>query len=226
MYQKDKRPKSHRKRKIVRRIVFLISIIVIGLIIYGLLHLNSNTVIKQAQPVTQKVTLSKKSTVHFDAPNYGLDLPNDWKFIGKEHSGYTLYHYRAILGGTDSRELDIYEDTIPLNFSLNRALAVEHQDDHLIIKGEVSDNCANYTKTPTATPQIGVRAKWQNIDFLCDEGNTERNVIGTVSTDGLNFIRLTGIKNGTHQYLFTYHDHSVSPDYQILYDALQSFKVK
>ena len=69
-------------------------------------------------------------------------------------------------------------------------------------------------------------AKWESIDFICDSGNYQRDVVGSVSGDGLNNINLTGPTKGPHRYFFTYTDNNSQPDYAIFSEALKSFKAK
>jgi hypothetical protein len=128
---------------------------------------------------------------------------------------------------TDGQVIEIYENVIPVNFAVNRELDVTGAVSHITLDGVASDNCITYTRNgPTAISQVGVSAKWQGISFLCDEYNTEQDVIGTSSTDGVNTVILQTSHGVSHKFFFTYTDYNVSPDYSVFYNALNSFAMR
>jgi len=74
---------------------------------------------------------------------------------------------------------------------------------------------------------VGASAKWQGIDFLCDQNNLERDVVGTSSLDGINTVSLNSPSGGgAHKFFFTYTNQSINGDYSVFTDAVTSFKMK
>ena len=91
----------------------------------------------------------------------------------------------------------------------------------------VSENCVNFTDAKYKDGRTGIApAKWQNIDFLCDMANIQRPVVGAISSDGINYIKLTGPTTGEHKLFIVFADYGVNPNYSVLYDILDSFKMK
>lgn len=224
---------GHRRKNLKHRRKFVAGLSLLLLIglgaagIYIKELLNTPAVVTNAKPVTEKVRYDETLTKH-DEINFSLHLPSDWKKIPSPAGPYTTYSWQTSHKGTDGELITIYEDTLPLNLAVNRVVVLEPQGDSVIIKGGVSDNCITFTKKtqPTAN-QAGVPAKWMGIDFLCDQSNQARNVIGTSSADGINKTVLKSPTTGkSTAYLFTYSNQSVSPDYTTLINALGSFKIK
>jgi len=223
MYKLNTRGKSKR-----RRIIFwlIITILVLLLLLIAFIiirdRLRPKVAIKQANAVSTKVVYSSQ-TKHYDEPDFGIDLPATWHAVPRPAGTYESFTWQSSDVVTDGQQIEIYEDVIPVNFAVNRALIVEGETDHVALNGSASDNCATFTKNLSAS-QVGVPAKWQGVSFLCDQANQQRDVIGTSSTDGVNTVILldqgTGVK---HKFFFTYTDYATNPDYTIFYNALGSF---
>ncbi len=226
MYQVGQRGRKKNGR---RRLIWLvIALLCLGfmawVVIFLLSHLKSKMTIKQAPAITTKVTYDAK-TKHYDEPDFEIDLPLDWQVAASPANGpYHLYRWQDKAG----QLIEIYQDTIPVNFAVNRVLIVEGQVDHLQPSGTASDNCSVFTKSVTAAPnQVGVPAKWQDVSFLCDQYNKQRDVVGTSSTDGVNTVILKQPSTGaSHQFFFTYTNHSTNPDYTPFYNALNSLRLR
>jgi hypothetical protein len=122
------------------------------------------------------------------------------------------------------RRIDIYIDNVPSSLAVNRLLPVQVNQDQLQPQGVVSDNCTDFT-TPTAqSAQTGtIDAKWNGVDFLCDTGNYERDVVAIGSASGP--ISLTGPKTSTHKILLVYTDNTTQPDYSIFTAIVESFRI-
>jgi hypothetical protein len=91
--------------------------------------------------------------------------------------------------------------------------------------GDVSDNCTTFTNGADSH-QATQAAKWDGLPFLCDTGNYERDVVGIVSSDGSNTVKVTGTTGATHRFFITYTDNSPSPDYTVFTAALRTFQAK
>ena len=89
----------------------------------------------------------------------------------------------------------------------------------------VSDNCATFTPATNAATGVST-GKWQGTNFLCDEGNYERDVVGTASAQGINTLTLTGSTTGSHKVFLVYTNNNINPDFSVLYGILESFKLK
>jgi hypothetical protein len=221
--RKSKDPKKQRRRRLV---FFCVLLLLAGMSWWVYKYaFKPNTSVKQAKAVVTKVTFDESKTKHFDEPNFGIDLPTDWIEQRHDTTPYNVYTFQGASKTTTERRIDIYEDKIPVGLSLNRALAVESNGPKIALRGEVSDNCANYTKDPRTTNNDSVKAKWQNFDFLCNEANSARNITGTVSAEGNNQLTLTGA-TGQHRYFLVYGENSYTPDYRVFYSAVESLQVK
>jgi len=226
MYQAGQPPKRKRRRITWLVIILIIILLLLLLGLWARSYFRPQTTINQAHAQSSKVTFNS-ATKHYDEPDFGIDLPATWHAVPRPIGPYQSYSWQSSDQVTNGQVIEIFEDTIPTNFSVNRALIVNGEVNHLSLEGGASDNCAQYTKPVHTTPnQVGVQAKWQGVDFLCDQGNTQRDVIGTSSTDGVNTVILLNQTTGKkHKFFFTYSDYSQNPDYTIFYNALQSVRM-
>ncbi len=229
LYQANRPAKSKKRRRITRLIVFLI---VVALVFAGYVFIKNllkpETVIKQSKSTQRKITYDDTKTKHYEEPDFTIDIPAVWTPVARPAGPYQSYSWQISDHGTNGQVIDIYEDTIPPNYGFNRALIVTGQGDHLNVEGTASDNCEKYTKNSVAASgQVSAVAKWQGVDFLCDLGNTTRDVIGTSSTDGLNTVILKNPSTGVaHKFLFSYTNHGTNPDYNVFYQAIQSVRMQ
>ena len=220
---------TRRKR---RRIMWsLIALMVIGLglagglIIQRLIH--PKTTLNQAPAIVTKVKASAVPIKSYDEAAFSIELPNDWKVGERSTAPYNVYRWQGTSKSTNATMLEIFQDTIPVKVPVNHVLAVTADGNQVTADGEISDNCANFTKDTSATPGVsGVHGKWQGIDFLCDLNNTARNVVGTSSAAGINSVSIKGPSGSSHKFFFSFTDHSLSSDYTPFYNALLSFRVK
>jgi hypothetical protein len=230
LYSLDTRGKKRRKWR--KRLSWLIILLVIaGLISYAVVlilrELKPETTIKQATPIKTHVSYETKTTRYKEA-NFTIDILKDWKQIPRPAGHYQTYTWQTSDSGTDGQVLTIYEDTIPANFAVNRVLIVRGEGEHLVQTGTASDNCSKYTRDSKASAgQVGAAAKWQDVDFLCDQSNKQRDVIGTSSLDGVNTVIMKGPTAGQHKYFFSYASYNAAnPDYTPFYNALNTFKMQ
>lgn len=218
--------KTHRSHPV--RWLIIVVLILGGGIWWGLKQLKPDTQITQAKVVTKKLETNDQ-TVTFHEGAFSIDLPKGWQFMSKQVDIYTIYHFRSALPGEDgNRLIDVYEDSDLPNFAENRMLPVTATEDGGLSTDAslISDNCTAYTIGSLATQKtVAAPAKWQDIQFLCDVGNTLRNVVGTGSTDGLNRVNVKTATSRPHHYFFTYTDNNYKPDFTVFTKAINSFKV-
>lgn len=188
-------------------------------------QLKPQTTIKQSKAVTTTVSYDSANKSYTE-PDFTVSLPAAWQPVARPPGTYQTYTWQTSDSETDGQQIQIFEDTIPVNFSVNRALIVAGENDHLTLQGSVSDNCSNFTRgTSTIPNEPGAPAKWQGVTFLCDQRNLERNVTGTSSTDGINTVILKTSQGVSHKFLFVYSNQSTNPDYTVFYDVLQSLRM-
>lgn len=227
-YRIHNRPPGKRKSRIIGVIVFIIFVIllVVGFIIVRN-WLKPQATVTSAKAVTKKVNFDTK-VKSYDEGDFTIEMPTTWAPIPRPPGPYKSFTWQTSSKGTDGQEIVVYEDTIPVNYAVNRMQVVAAAGAQLTLIDSISDNCSKYTKNTVNAPnQVGVPAKWQGVDFMCDQSNQQRDVIGTSSTDGINTVIMVSPTTGaSHKFFFTYTDHNISPDYTVFAQALQSFRLK
>ncbi len=206
---------------------FLSLIVMGGLIIGGVIFIRHlftpRTVITQSEAVTHYYSGSNTPTQQINEQLFSVVLPASWKTASNPGSPYTIYSWQGS-GADADRRIDIYIDNVPVSFAVNRLQPVQVNTDQLQPLGSVSDNCTTFTTPTTQSAQTGtIEAKWNGIDFLCDTGNYERDVVA-IGADTAT-ITLTGPKTGSHKILLVYTDDSAQPDYTIFSSIIQSFQI-
>jgi hypothetical protein len=223
MYQLGKRSTHTKRALLVALVALLIALATTGLLLANH-YLKPDTKLAQAQGLVTVVTAQRGEVQQINEPVFSLEIPKNWKAVTAPKNPYNIYSWRGTTTEDAPRSLDIYVDTIPANFVVNRLMPVQVADNRLVILNTVSDNCANFTGIGTQTPKPdSVKAKWAGVDFLCDMANINRNVTGIGSVGGINTVTLSG-PSGKHSFFFTYTDNSGQPDFTIFTAALQSFK--
>ena len=223
MYRLDERIDRKKKKKL-KRLIMLSIFILLSLAIYFIYKINHvKTTIHQSSGTVSVVVSPDSQTNTYDEGDFTIAIPKSWQPVKVPSSLYKIYEWKTTIGG--SQILDIYQDSIPQSFPVNRELALQPDGGRVLTIGLVSDNCANFTKT-TGASTLAIPAKWQGVNFLCDEANYERDVIGTGSDSGINSIALTGDISGTHKFFFVYNNYSISTDFTLFYQILGSFYLK
>lgn len=199
----------------------------VGVSLAGWLFLRSlhqTSTITNSKPVTTKVSYQGK-TKHYNEGDFTIDIPAEWQAMPRPPYTYQSFTWHNT-DKSNAVELEIYEDTIPTNFAVNKALIISGAVNHIELTGPASDNCEKYTKDPASNPaELGVPAKWQNVNFLCNRNTSSRDVLGTSSTDGINSVLLKSTSGTSHKFFFTYTDNQINPDYTIFYNALATFSM-
>lgn len=225
-YHIHKRTRDRRRR----RILILIILLLLGFGIYWLLHLHIKPQqnIKNGKATVTNFNPNNAPKVHINETLFTVDLPAGWKETGHITHPFNFYMYQG--GDGNAQLLSIYIDAIQTNLAVNRVLPVQAQGNQLS-HDAVSDNCitfvspTTYNSSQAQTIKI-VDAKYQDVTFHCDVGNFERDVVGTSTLTDVNKVVLTGPTVGPHPVFFAFTDNTKSPDYNVLYDIVDSFRLK
>lgn len=220
-YRLGYRPKR-RGRKVVAVVIPVLLILggLGGFLAWDVLRQETTVVSGPGRSVPQVLDeqTSLQQTV-IDQPLYSLQLPPDWKEVERRNAATEQsITWQAKKKGEDNRWLKVYVDKVPADLAFNRLLPVDPGGNAISYR-QISDNCANFTN-PGTNNKIPTASKWQQIPFICDLPNFVQNKVGT------NPIELAGPTKGKHRYVFLYTDHNIQPDYNILYNALKTFKAK
>lgn len=219
-------PKKHRGRK-VALIIFCALLVVGGLagaVLWDAAKNQSSTVSGPGHTVAQVLDEQTATPTTVDEQLYTLQLPAEWKEVDRRNSAQELsVTWQAKKKGEDNRWLKVYVDRIPPDLAINRLLPVDAVGDTVAFR-QLSENCTNFTAA--ANKQLPAPSKWQQVNFICDLPNYVQNKVGTGSTEGVNSVKITGQTRGEHRYFFMFTDHNNTPDYNIFYSALKSFKAK
>lgn len=187
--------------------------------------LKPNTQISKSAGTVRKVTLPKTKTQTVDGGTFTLGLPTDWQRGPEIEGNYQVYRWQKITSQV-GQIIDVYVDTIPPNFGLNRVITVRSEGDRILASTGVSDNCAEFTKDISPSERLAAKARWEGADFFCDLANPERNVVGITTKQQLNAVSLQGASSGSHRYFIVYTENSMSPNYDPFLTALQTFRAK
>jgi hypothetical protein len=224
MYKLGERP--HHKQKLYAFLILLLA----GLIMLGVwaadTYLQPETTLSDSQGVVRHVDIAKPLTKEVSNSIFSMDILKNWHTQKSQLIPQAQYSWRGTGKEESSRSLEVYVDAIPTTMAVNKLLPLRSAGNRVVVGDNISDNCINFTDSTKADKKTGkVAAKWSGVNFYCDTGNYTRNVIGTGSPDAINSVRLVGKAAGSHQFFFVYTDHSAEPDYTILTDLLNSFRV-
>lgn len=225
MYHVGKQIHKHRRSK--RIVIVLLLAVLFTVLVYWLMHLRiaPAATIRNDAPVSKNYAASQDAKVAVDKPEFKMELPHGWterKVIASPTG--PRYTFSAQTG--EAKVLDIYIDNPPTNLAINRAIVVSAQGSSLTHE-YVSENCVNFTDPKAKSAQTGFApARWQEIDFICDMANYSRQVVGTLSRDGMNQVRTTGLSGTVRKVFMTYTDNDITPNYSVFYDILNSIQFK
>lgn len=223
--------RSQRKKRVRRRvaIVLVLLLLVGGSYGYAKFQDSMKETITNAPARTYEAYPADTESKTFDEAAFSFEAPKDWKLVGRESGTVNKFSYQSTKKNFDARNLDIYMDKLPPDMAVNRTVAVKSQGATLS-HGEASENCTSFATTNQAAGstanQLVIRARWDGVEFLCDNDTKFRNIFGTTSAEGINKVVLTGPKTGPHTLFFVYTDHTSMSDHTIFYKMLESFKVK
>jgi hypothetical protein len=226
---KSKKWEAKPSHKLIHTMLtILITLVVVGVATGAykyFLHDTQTTIKNDAAPAIVKTVVAPNAArAHFDEADFSMDLPSDWKRLTPSISTYAEYKYQASQKNADNRYLSVYVDRIPLDMAVNKEVALQSNGDSLS-HGNVSDNCTTFTTKATPS-SLKMPAKWDGVSFLCDMDAVTRNVVGTSSPSAVNSVTLTNVGFTEHKFFFVFEDDNYNPDYGIMYNMLDSFKVK
>ncbi len=218
--------RSHTKnrRRLTIWLFVIIALILVGLFVKRALR--PDTTINQSAGVTSEVIIPKPATKQIDESLFSFTVPADWHLLSHDTNPFNVYTYVNTNPKDSGRSLKLYIDTIPLSLGVNRAQQVQSDGTHITPVGDVSDNCSSFTKPTSDPPSVSTPATWNGLPFLCDLGNYQRDVVGTLSSDGLNKVLLSGPTVGKRNLFFTYNEQNIQGNYDIFTAILNSFKLK
>lgn len=231
-YKYGHRVAKRRPRKAL--IVLVLSILVLGAVgsfVYLDVRNSVSTEVAGESRVVSQVLSENSQVKEVKEPFFTMELPEDWKETGRnQNSLYNSISWQATEKGKDNRYLTLYYDRIPADYPVNRLLPVRAQG-NTIAYGDLSDKCETFTGTTkkgtgNAVSAIPVLSKWRDVPFMCNIPRFNDNEVGTGTPEAMNSVTVTGPTQGTHKYFFVYADRNFQPDYNILYNALESFQAK
>lgn len=224
-YYVGERAYTHRRTKLA--FFALLILVIIGIAI-ALHFLRPNTNLgKKPAAVTRTIRYDTALPQRYNQPLFSINLPADWKSNPANSESPTPdYIWQGTTKDDVTRWLAVYVDRDLSGLAVNAELHVQGNGRGINVLGDVSPNCISYTKAPHGAGTSSVPSKWQNIPFLCDTGNYERDVVGTVSPDGLNTINFKGTNGVTHHFFIVYTDSSYIPDYRLFQAILKTFQFK
>lgn len=224
MYQVDKR--IHRHKKLQRLAIALLVLVVLATFVYWLFHLRITPKqdIRNSAPVSTNYNVQTVSKIQVEKPELHMELPSGWKEISYAPSP-TAPKYGFKSESKDAQQIELYLDNPPLAMAVNKVIVVNAAGDGLGYDA-VSDNCTTFTGPLKPGDTGNLPGKWQGMDFICDMGNYQRAVVGTISKDGVNQVNITGPTIGTHKFFIAYTDNNINPDYTVFYNILRSLNFK
>lgn len=203
-------------------------------LLYGLyvfFKQDTEDTISNNEAVVSQVEDSRMAKLTFNQQDFTIATPANWALYKKTESPDSKVYYLKSTEKNVARTLVIYVDADTKSFAVNKTIPVSVAGSKLSV-GQVSDTCSNFvgqTSGQTALQsqkQPDTLAKWQNITFLCDMSNVNRNAIGISSTDGLNTVGVAGKSSIKRNYFFIYTDHSNTADTALFVEILRSFEAK
>jgi hypothetical protein len=221
MYRLGERNESHRGFYIWL-VAFLVALV--GASFVALHFVGTNTHISKAPaPVTHKITYDTTDVTYVE-PLFSIAVPSDFKAAHVDEGPQATYTWEGTKGDNTDRWISVYVDNIPTSLAVNRVIHVQSNGKLISVISDVSDNCTTFGAAVSQGSGV-IQAKWEGLSFLCDTGNYTRDLVGTVSPDGINNLIMTGTQ-GKHSFFITYTDNSFSTDYSIFTKALKSFTMK
>jgi hypothetical protein len=223
MYQFRHKTKSHKPRRTALYLIGAVVLVALGYLISQVLR--PTTSLQQSAAVTSEVVVQKPATKTIQESFFSFTAPADWRLLSHETKPYNVSTWVKTDPKISGRSLKIYVDSTPATLGVNRAMQIQTDGRHMTPIGLVSDNCSTFTKATSNPPSVSTPAIWNGLPFLCDLGNPARDVVGTVSADGLNKVVLNGPKAGKHTFFFTYNEQNIQGDYDIFSKILETFKL-
>ena len=225
MYKINKRRRNNYKIIIILFVFIPLVALLAGGVWFLVLKSNKTTTSNFSQANGEVATLAE-ATRPFSTESFSISLLSTWVFIGKMNPtvDQTDYEYQDKNPKESNRLLEIYVDNYPPNFSVNRILPVQIENNKLLPSDNVSEDCSSFGGIPPKATAMGLwLAKWQGISFNCSVNQPRNYVASATIADGIG-IPLQGAKSGKHSYLFVYIDQNAAPNYTLFGPILKSFQ--
>lgn len=215
-----------KKPKRLRRVIFLVLIILVGLLAWALVDwLLQRDESQQSQQTT--LAYQAEATNHFNTEYFEFSTNSNWREMTEENR-LNRYVYRSFNSNLVEDEL-VIEVNEPAQKSLaeqtsDRVLAVTiTAEGKLTVAGDVSAHCKEvYPESSFALPKI---VQMNNTSFLCNPNSTQYDVVLAELGGGprLSITRPNMIKT---DYYIDYKSYMTEPNTDSLFQILKSFKVR
>ena len=219
----------HKHRKVRRNLIVFFLIFAFGVFVFWLMNLRitPKQELYNSAPLSNSYDVTENKKITIEKPLFSLELPSGWKENAIEPSPLApKYRFSNPDSKSGGQMIELFIDTVPTAIAINKVLVVEPSEKG-INHEQVSENCTTFTESNLTNPKSGTApARWQGVNFICDTGNYARQVVGIASTEGINQVTVTGSTNGTHKLFILYYDNTITPDYNILYEILNSLQFK
>lgn len=226
---------KHRRKYIILGCLLLAAGLLVFFILNHKNNKNDNSSRETQGTVTHINQPSDNTKLLVNEPTFNMTLQGPWKEIGRnKDSRFNSIQWQYTKKFYEARTLTIYVDKLPSTLAVNYLLPATVVD-NTIQAGQLSENCTTFTKdakpiekrNPTSPEPIeSLPAVWQKVNFLCDNGNVTRQVVGVSTSEGVNTVSVAGNNKGIHKYFFVYNDQNFQLDSSFLVNALESFRAK
>ena len=209
----------------VSLLVGLAGVTMVVAFIYNDLQLNQSEPVEGEERAVAQV-LGNADSLFVSEDNFEFELPGDWREIDRiNRPTEQSITWQATLRDEDNRYLKLYKNTIP-DDAVVRILPVSVNENRLQ-RGQLSAHCSTFTGSSESGERYPV-AKWEDVEFRCDANRTVNvNIIGTGQRgQPFNTFEVTGPDSGTNRYFFVYTDQNIRPNFDIFYNAVNSFRAK
>lgn len=177
---------------------------------------SDTTVTTQTPPQTRAATIEQAV---FDEPPFKLTADSTWRKIETREA--TEYHYQSFSNNIVRRDLRVYVNYLPSEFSMTYVLPIEVEDNR-IIPLTISPHCKSLV--PDKDLKRDQTTKWAGVTFVCDP-DSSAYVVGT-SHNQTGYS--TTIKNGenANKFFFVYRDLEPEPRLELFANLLRNFEAK
>lgn len=217
-------PKSAAIKRHKRLISFLIFLLLIILVAYGIFIWYVSRGYNEPQPQSGLVSKDFNPLQTFETDYFSFNADKSWSFIEKE-SSKDVFVYRSSKNNIVSRDLTVYVNTLPQNLLLTRVLPVE-QDGAQFIVGDVSSHCRDYLKDRIIPSNNNpIEGVVEAVSIKCQIDGTSTTV-GTGKKNAGYQTELTSESGKNNSYFLLYHDLEFTPRLTSFTNIANSFKAK
>ncbi|MFI5271224.1 MAG: hypothetical protein ACHQT9_04225 [Candidatus Saccharimonadales bacterium] len=204
---KTKRQKRYRRVSYVFALVLLIFIIIVGVIIYDILHLKGSSSKKSVGAEIHQ-TIAGPQT--FKSAYFQFSDNAKWVFAPND-SKPNKFVYLSYVGGVPVHSLSVYINTTPIQSDLatTNVLPVQIKNDNSFVESSLSANC-NTVYVPSDLKHIKTKSI-SGTSMLCVPDSPQLSVM--VGQIGGDYNLILKRENGqTARYIIVYHNLSIDPD--------------